>query len=64
MSREELVAELENVSQRWHSEEFVVMFLGYLCAATQAQLGGSFETPRLLDSWEKFKAEMGKRGVR
>jgi hypothetical protein len=55
LTREELIAELENV----HSESFVVMFLGFLVADTP-ELHGDFEIPRLLSSWEKFKKEMGK----
>lgn len=55
MTRERLIDELKNA----HSEEFVVMFLGFLVADTP-ELQGQFEIPKLLVSWEKFKTEMGK----
>lgn len=42
----------------WHSEEFVVMFLGYLTA----EIPELHRTPppQLLVTWDKFKAAMGK----
>jgi len=58
MTREELMAELETFTKTAHSEEFVVMFLGFLCADTPEL--HQIECPRLLESWEKFKREMGK----
>jgi len=44
-----------------HSEEFVVMFLGYLCAALPEL--HQFECPKILEAWEQFKTEMGKRTI-
>lgn len=41
-----------------HSEESVVMFLGYL-TATLPELH-AIEAPRMLDAWQSFKREMGK----
>lgn len=41
-----------------HSEEFVTMFLGYLAGDTPEL--HTIRPPRLLESWEKFKREMGK----
>jgi hypothetical protein len=55
MTREQLIHELRHA----HSEEFVLMFLGFLVADTP-ELQGQFELPRLPASWEKFKREMGK----
>jgi hypothetical protein len=44
-----------------HSEEFVLMFLGYVCADLPEL---SFvEIPKMQASWEKFKAQMGKTGI-
>lgn len=42
-----------------HSEEFVVMALGYI-SANLPELR-KVEPPRLLRAWESFKREMGKR---
>jgi hypothetical protein len=41
-----------------HSEEFVVMFLGFLCADLPEL--HALECPKVLESWERFKKEMGK----
>lgn len=41
-----------------HSEEFVVMFLGYLCADIPEL--HTLECVKVLESWERFKREMGK----
>lgn len=54
-----LVDEIDRLSDRAHSEEFVVMFLGFLNGDTPEL--HAIESPRLLDSWDKFKREMGKR---
>lgn len=42
-----------------HSEEFVVMFLGFVCADLPELR--TLECPKMLESWERFKTEMGKR---
>lgn len=44
--------------EQWHSDPFVVMFLGYLTAELPEL--HTLECPRLLEAWDKFKAEMGK----
>lgn len=54
MTRDQLIQELHHA----HSEEFVLMFLGYL-AGKVPQLR-TVACDHLLKSWEDFKTEMGK----
>jgi hypothetical protein len=53
--------EWEKIAMRegWHSDEFVVMFLGYLVAQTPEL--HQIESPRILETWYKFKREMSSR---
>lgn len=44
-----------------HSEEFVVMFLGFACADLPEL--HTLECPKMLESWERFKVTMGKRSA-
>lgn len=60
MTRDQLIHELEYA----HSDEFVVIFLGYLAADLDKRGGFVHEPPDLLDVWQRFKAEMGKKGIR
>jgi hypothetical protein len=57
-----IVDELLEFRASWHSDPFVVMFLGYLTA----KLPELHQTnpPQLLEAWDEFKIEMGKRGER
>ena len=41
-----------------HSEEFVVMFLGFVCADLPEL--HALQCPKVLESWERFKEIMGK----
>jgi hypothetical protein len=53
MRRDELIAALRDA----HSEEFVVMFLGFLMARIPELI--AVDQDRLLLTWAAFKAEMG-----
>lgn len=50
--------EIANPAGCVHSEEFVIMFLGYMCA--QLPDLKTLQIPKVLDAWERFKREMGK----
>jgi hypothetical protein len=54
MTREELIRELQNA----HSEEFVVMGLGYITAKVPEL--HAVECPKILEAWQAYKQEMGK----
>ena len=60
MQRDQLIHELEHA----HSEEFVVMFLGYLMHYMHKVKRIDLDQEALLDAWQIFKAEMGKKGMR
>ncbi len=60
MSRDQLLEALES----YHSNEFVVMFLGYLMAYVHKAKRIDLEQEMLLEAWDKFKAEMGKQDIR
>lgn len=42
-----------------HSEQFVTMFLGFACAYLPEL--HTLECPRMLEAWQAFKVEMGKK---
>jgi hypothetical protein len=44
------------VSNQKYSEDFVVMFLGFVCADLPEL--HTLECPKMLESWERFKAVM------
>lgn len=54
MTREQLIAELQDA----HSEEFVTMFLGYLCGALPEL--HHIDCPRVLEVWNAYKKDFGK----
>jgi hypothetical protein len=54
MTREQLIQELKNA----HSEEFVIMGLGYILA-TLPELH-SVECTKILEAWLAYKREFGK----
>jgi hypothetical protein len=54
----ELLERREDQRDLVHSEEFVVMFLGYLCGDIPEL--HAVECPKFLETWQKFKQEMGK----
>jgi hypothetical protein len=43
-----------------HSEEFVIVFLGYLCASLHKKGIWPIMPDFMLGEWEKFKADMNK----
>lgn len=54
-----LMEEIKNKRDLIHSEQFVVMFMGYLTADIPEL--HVVEPPKILESWDKFKLEMGKK---
>jgi hypothetical protein len=55
----ELVQEMEN----WHSEQFVLMFTGYLLGRLNLKDIKDATLPDMRQAWEEFKVEMGKKAA-